>query len=377
MHSEKLEIRIPALKLLIAALVLITPICLVGLISISRADRAVATTVGTHFRVFAEISASEVSGFIHDSVMDVGVMAMQSDIVAAVVAANKAYEGKAESTIEREIQNTEKIWATSAAQPLVSRILSSPASRSLRKHREIDKRFLRMTVTDARGVTVAASHKTLDYYQADEEFWQNIYAGGRGSISLTDVLYDSLTKSQYIGIGVPILEEQSNRFIGALDVLLDVSSILPVVQRMQLGPSSRLMLVKEDGTVIASPRINLAMNMKSAEYAAVKDSASTASGIHTGYVVADMPNGEKDVIGFADTGLKKDYGNLGWMVLAAQNTRESFAPVRAVGRWLALMSLLGLIAVTVFGVYVSLHRKSTYPHVTATEGPGSVRSASA
>jgi len=97
MRSEKLEIRIPALRLLIAALVLITPICLVGLISISRADRAVATTVGTHFKVFAEISASEVSGFIHDSVMDVGVMAMQSDIVAAVVAANKAYEGKTES----------------------------------------------------------------------------------------------------------------------------------------------------------------------------------------------------------------------------------------------------------------------------------------
>jgi hypothetical protein len=40
-------------------------------------------------------------------------------------------------------------------------------------------------VTDARGGTVAATHKTLDYYQADEEFWQNIYASGRGAVSIT------------------------------------------------------------------------------------------------------------------------------------------------------------------------------------------------
>ena len=48
----------------------------------------------------------------------------------------------------------------------------------LRRQRDFDRRFLRITVTDAKGATVAATHKTLDYYQADEEFWQNISVPG-------------------------------------------------------------------------------------------------------------------------------------------------------------------------------------------------------
>jgi len=38
-------------------------------------------------------------------------------------------------------------------------------------------------------------------------------------VNLTDLLYDDLTKSHYIGVGVPILEEGTNRFLGAVDAL--------------------------------------------------------------------------------------------------------------------------------------------------------------
>ena len=43
--------------------------------------------------------------------------------------------------------------------------------------------------------------------QADEDFWQAIHGGGRGAVNITDVRYDEITKSYYIGIGVPVLEE--------------------------------------------------------------------------------------------------------------------------------------------------------------------------
>ena len=90
-----------------------------------------------------------------------------------------------------------------------------------RRDHELDPRILRITVTDAKGANVAMSHKTLDYYQADEEYWQNIYAQGRGAISVTDILYDQATKANYIGIGVPVTEEGSSQLIGTLDALVD------------------------------------------------------------------------------------------------------------------------------------------------------------
>jgi hypothetical protein len=117
--------------------------------------------------------------------------------------------------------------------------------------------------------------------------------------------------------------------------------------------------VKDDGTVIGAPGISAGAKMKSDEFAAVRDALGTASGVQTGYIVATLTSGPH-VIGFANTGLKDDYSKLGWVVLAVQDSREAFAAVNTVDRVLAIMSILGLGGVVLFGVYVSLHRHPSY-----------------
>jgi hypothetical protein len=361
MPARRFFVQIPASRLLIASLVFILPICIAGLLSLAHADKSLGKTVGNHFKTIADISGSEVSRFIHDRVTDVGVMAMEFDVVDAAAAANKSYTGKSDASIATEFENMEKIWNTPASESVANRVLASRASQLLRKHRDFDRRFLRITVTDAKGIPVAATHKTLDYYQGDEEFWQAVYASGRGAVNITDVLYDDVTKAHYIGIGVPILEDGTNRFIGMVDALVDVSAIFAIVNRMQFGSTARIMLVKDDGTVIAAPGVNLSMKLTSDEYAAIRESGATVTGNPPGFLVADLKAG-RNVIGFADTGLKGDYGNLGWVVLAAQETSEAFGPMKLVYRIIAFMSIVGLLAVTLFGVYVSLHRRERFEH---------------
>ena len=235
---------------------------------------------------------------------------------------------------------------------------------------ELDPRFLRITVTDERGVTVAATHKTLDYFQADEEFWQGIHSEGRGSISLTDILYDDVTKSSYIGVGVPVLEEDSNRFVGAVDALVDVSSLFHVVNQAHPPLNLRTTLIKEDGTVISAPEVDLSMNLKSDEFVAVQDELTTIEGRQTGYIVSEVPSSGPRLIAFADTGLKQDYRNLGWLVLVSQDAREAFASIRFVGRLTAVLATVGLLMVTLLAVFFSLHRKSEYAELMeSTETP--------
>ncbi len=310
MASERYELRVPLKRLLIGMLVTIVPISIAGLWSISQGEKAIERTIGSHFRTIAEGTAAEISQFIHDRVIDVGVMAHDPMIVDAVVSANRSYAGMSDAAISGRIENIEKIWNKSSADSYVKEMLSNRASQTLRRHRERDPRFLRVTVTDEKGATVAATHKTIDYFQADEDFWRAIYAGGRGAINLTDILYDEVTKAHYIGIGVPVVEDQSNRFIGSVDALVDVSTLFPFVNRIQIGPTARAALVKGDGTIIGAPNITYSMKIGSDPFTAVKDALQTLEGRQTGYLVASVSGGSRKLIGFADTGLREDYQNL-------------------------------------------------------------------
>ena len=288
MAAERFEIRIPAFKLLIAMMVIIIPICFIGLLAITRADTTLEQTAGTDFKTLAQIKAAQVANFIHERVAEVRNLSIGLAVANAVAAANQKYQGRSDAEILAAAANTTKIWNTPAADPLVTEILSTPASRLLRKHQQYDPSFLRITVTDIRGAVVAATHKPVVYSQADDEHWRNIYADGRGAVNVTDVLYDDVTKSNYVGIGMPILEEGSSRLIGTIDVLMEVSAIFPLLRDVQLGRTGRLMLVQDDGTVVAAPGVSTAAKMKAEEYAAIRDALGTVSGRQTGYIVASF-----------------------------------------------------------------------------------------
>ncbi len=359
MANERFELRIPFSKLIIGALLTIVPISVVGLYSLNHSQSALEKTLGTHFRTIAEFAATEVALFVHDRVTSVATLAAEPIIVETVESANRGYAGVNDSAFAERVQKTEKLWNTPQAAGMVNSLLASRASQLLRRYRDLDRRFLRITVTDEKGAVVAATHKTLDYYQGDEDFWQGIYAQGRGAVSLTDVLYDDVTRSYYIGVGLPVVDPSSNRFVGAIDALLEVSTIFPIVQRAQLGPTGVTQIVKEDGTVIGSQHANLAMKLKSEEYASIQDLLGTLSGREAGFLTSPMRVGGPRLIAFADTGLKKDYGSLGWIVIVSQETAQAMAPVRMVTRLLAFMVMIGLIAVVFLIAYFSLHRERT------------------
>jgi hypothetical protein len=363
MPGDRYELRFPLRRLLTGLLLTVIPICAIGLIVVSRAGQALDRQWGRYFRTIAEFTASEVGMFFHERILAVGTLAADPLIVDAVRQANARYAGASEQAVTERINQIERDWNTPKGEPLVRAVLGNPAARLLVRWRDRDRRFLRLTLTDKYGAVVAASHKTLDYFQADEDFWQAIYAQGRGAVHITDVLYDDVTKSYYVGLGVPVMDEESNTFIGALDALIEVSSLFPLLHRLDLGPTSRMILVKHDGTVIHAPGVSLAMNVKSAEYHAAQESMAIGPSRWPGYVIAPLPGGEPVIIGYGSPGLEESFPNLNWRVLVVQNTREAFAPTRGVLRLLYLMILAGLAAVTLLAMYFALHRRQEMARV--------------
>jgi hypothetical protein len=116
------------------------------------------------------------------------------------------------------------------------------------------------------------------------------------------------------------------------------------------------MLVRDDGTVISAPNMDPSLRLKSDEYATVHDVLGTPQGRQAGYVVASMRAGNR-IVGFADTGLKRAYPNLGWLILVSQDQREALAPLLGLGHFALLMVVLALLMLTLLTVYFFLHRR--------------------
>jgi hypothetical protein len=365
MATEGTDVRISLQSLLIGLLLMIVPLSVAGLYITDRGDNALRQAIGGHFKIIADSKSDQISQFVNDALMAVGAIAAAPAVTEEVAAANRNYAGANVAATDSRIQSIQKDWNTPPGAAVAQKVLSARAARLLNRYREIDRRFLRITVTDEKGVAVAATHKpTLYFYGADDK-WLAVQAGGQGAVQIADVKYDEATKANYLNIGVPILEEGSSRFLGEVQVLLDISPLAAVLNRGLTGAGPRVSLLNGAGTVIFGPDVSLSMNLKSPEYPGINEALSTAGGRETGYVIADLNGGGRNLVGFADTGLKRDYRTLDWIVLVGQDEREATAPIRGLLRFAFLMVVLGLLMLVIFGVYYYMHRHQKFMDIAS------------
>ena len=354
--AKAFEVRVSGRNLILGLLLTVVPVSLLALYASTTAGRNAERAAGRQLQTVAESVAAQVRERLRAKVVEAALMASNAAVLDIVQRANERFQRKPLEEVRADLETQDKRWDTPEGQDLVEQALSNPAAQALRRQLTVDPSFLRVTVTDAEGGTVAATHKTLDYYQADEEYWQDIYAFGRGAVSLTDILYDEATKSFYIGVGLPVVNE-NNKFIGTLDALVDVSAMFPLVRRADVAEGT-VAIVKRDASIIASSdEASLADDAHSPEFSAINDAGSRFEGHGSGYMQASFPQRERKLIAFADTGLKDEFRSLDWAVVVSQPASEAFGTS---GMQLVIMgiALLSLALVVFFAVYFMLHRQS-------------------
>jgi len=379
MPHDSLEIRVSLQKLLLGLVVVIVPLSLVGLYITSESVSSVEDANGAHLKAIAQATAGTVSQFIDHLVTEVGSIALAPALRDAVSAADRSYQNTSDMAVRDRMDALESKWTTPAADPMVKEILTSSAAGYLRAYREVDPRLLRIWVTDEAGAIVAATDKPQHYYQGKQDYWQAVYAQGRGSNSVSSVLYDERNKSNYISIGMPIFDQVSGQVLGVVNAWVDVSGLSSLLAKNSLDGTAPVFLVGEDGTVIAGPNVEPSNKLKSDEYTTVRDALATVQGRRAGHVVATTSGGKR-IAGFADTGLKQAYPNLGWTVVASVDEREATASIRPVIRFAFSMVALSVLMLTLLAVYFVLHRRQQVPEIEtlhAQQPPPKKMSASA
>lgn len=362
MALDRFEVRISIQKVLLGLVFVIVPLSIVGLYLTSQSDRALSSSIGSHLKTTAQMYSADITHLLNDRISAVKLISADPGIVEAVTSADRSYQKQDEAAISAKLDKADKSWNTPEAAPAVRALLSSKVSETLRHYHEMEQQMLRITVTDERGVPVAATAKPSRYTLTSFDPWQSAYAGGKGAVSVSNILYDEPSKSYFVDVGVPVTESGTGQFAGVALAAVNITPLLANFQQDTLGNGIKAYLVNEDGTVVSGPKTDVFSRVRSEEFSAIGDALGSVEGRQTSYVTADLRNG-RTIIGFADTGLSKTYKNLAWTVLVSQDERVAIAPVRVLSQFATLMVILALFMITLLAVYYALHRKQQFADI--------------
>ncbi len=361
MALDRLEVRVSITKLLVTLLIVIVPLSIVGLILTARSDKALDTSIGNDFKTVADMYSNDVSQFIRDRVADVNMMAAEPALVETVSAGGRKAGAQGVKTGAGEAAAGTPVNAA-GAETKGKGMLGSNASELLRRRRELDPRFLDIVATDQSGTITAASQKQTKTSYAQDADWQAAYKDGKGAVKVGGILFDEFTNSYYVNMYGPIFDPASSRCIGVLIAGVNVSGLLSRFQQGQIANGAQAELVSDDGSIISAPNANVFAHLKSQQFDAIRDSLGAVQGRQTGALTAPLSSGPY-IIGFADTGLKQHYENLGWIVIVSQEEHRAAAPMRQVEHFALVMVILGLLMVTLLCVYYYLHRAQKFSDI--------------
>lgn len=127
-----------------------------------------------------------------------------------------------------EIKAMDQSWRLEAPDgqgPTIDPVLNNPASDFLRaRKKEGEGRFAEIFVMDARGLNVATSDVTSDFWQGDEDKWRQTFPVGAGAVFYDSLEFDASTEVFQTQISVTIADPASGEPIGAMTVGVSFAS---------------------------------------------------------------------------------------------------------------------------------------------------------
>ena len=148
----------------------------------------------------------------------------------AIVAAINTQNGKHAALNQANIDALDKKWRAetkSNAKPMINEMLGRGASKELAGYKnESAGLFTEIFVMDNKGLNVAQSDVTSDYWQGDEAKWKKTYMVGPDGMFIDEVEFDESTQTYQAQVNLAIADPATGKAIGAITVGVNVE-LLP------------------------------------------------------------------------------------------------------------------------------------------------------
>ncbi|MDJ0936261.1 MAG: hypothetical protein QNJ06_03970 [Kiloniellales bacterium] len=146
-------------------------------------------------------------------------------MISAIKAQNDRYANLTQSQIDgMDIQ-----WRTETVlsrKPLINQVSGNPLSKRLMELKAATNGVVtEIFVMDNRGMNVAISDVTSDYWQGDEDKWQKTFLVGPGTVFVDAVEHDASTDSFQSQLSMSISDPATGQVIGAITLGINVDRL--------------------------------------------------------------------------------------------------------------------------------------------------------
>jgi hypothetical protein len=147
----------------------------------------------------------------------------------ALIAAVRAQNARTASLSQSEVDTLDQAWRAevgTSSTPTITPVLDNATADFLRKRVEEGEGTLTEAfVMDARGLNVAVSSVTSDYWQGDEDKYSMTYPKGPGAVHFSDVEFDESSQTYQAQISIPLVDTATNEVVGALTVGVNAEAL--------------------------------------------------------------------------------------------------------------------------------------------------------
>ncbi|MDF0600074.1 hypothetical protein P1J78_04955 [Psychromarinibacter sp. C21-152] len=147
-----------------------------------------------------------------------------------LVAAIKAQNAMTTDYAQDRIDSLDQSWRNevgSADTGIVADVIENEVADFLRDRLEASAgAIVEIFAMDARGLNVAATAPTSDYWQGDEAKFQETFLNGPDAVHFGDIEFDESSQSYLGQISVVITDPDDNTPIGAITVGVDAEALL-------------------------------------------------------------------------------------------------------------------------------------------------------
>lgn len=161
-----------------------------------------------------DLAKTEIAGFAANAIL--------IDAINAQNAVSGAYD-------QAKIDALDTQWRAevdASSKPLIDTTLGNAASAYLKTVQDESMgKYTEIFVMDAKGLNVAQSTLTSDYWQGDEDKFTASFGAGADAVHIGEIEQDESTQAFQSQVSVPITDPATGALIGAITVGVDVSML--------------------------------------------------------------------------------------------------------------------------------------------------------
>ncbi|MDD5096974.1 MAG: PAS domain S-box protein, partial [Candidatus Omnitrophica bacterium] len=311
--------------------------------------RLLRQTISRDYLTMAQLLGSSLDRIVSREIKSIEVFMASYERLQDVEKYNLKYAGMSNEQKKAYFKGVEEQWAKATDNDsLITEYTKSAVGIRLKEIALDDPSIAEIFMTDKYGGLVAASDRTTDFYQADEEWWQKSFDNGQGNVFVDKIGLDPSSKALGLAISVPI-KNRSKEVIGVCKSVLEINRLFSPLINFSIGKSGHVTLIDKQGNLIFHPGIQ-GMTRK-LPYEATNKIISQDSGYLLANETAQLHKGKVFIFYFKVNHPVLLESGLEWWICVVQDDAEVFAPlavlifsfIPAALAMLALIVLTGLL----------------------------------